>query len=46
MSKVLKDIEEIIEKTPVIDVHTHLGGEGIRQARTLADIISYHWVHL
>ena len=30
----------------MIDIHTHLGGEGIRQAQTLADIVSYHWVHL
>jgi hypothetical protein len=46
MSMGFDDIKEIIDKTPVIDVHTHLGGEGICQSRTLADIDSYHWVHL
>jgi len=46
MNPVYSQVFEIINEQPVIDVHTHIGGEGIRQARTLADIVSYHWVNL
>ncbi|MBD3320670.1 MAG: hypothetical protein GF350_06205 [Chitinivibrionales bacterium] len=35
-----------MDSMPVVDVHTHIGGRGLRQARTLADIVSYHWLHL
>ena len=28
----------------VADVHTHFPTRGLRQARTLADIVSYHWL--
>jgi hypothetical protein len=30
---------------PAIDIHTHLGTRGPRQAQSLADIVSYHWLH-
>jgi len=46
MNPTYLQVLEIIQELPVIDVHTHIGGEGIRQARTLADIVSYHWVNL
>jgi len=46
MNKTCLKVYEIINELPVIDIHTHIGGEGIRQARTLADIVSYHWVNL
>lgn len=39
-------VNAIVQKTPSVDVHTHIGGEGIRQARTLADLVNYHWVRL
>lgn len=39
-------ITEIVNNTPVIDIHTHLGDRGFRQARNLADIVAYHWIHL
>jgi hypothetical protein len=33
-----------IEEIPVIDIHTHLGTGGMWQARSLADILFYHWL--
>ncbi|MFP4027440.1 MAG: hypothetical protein ACLFWL_06600 [Candidatus Brocadiia bacterium] len=33
-----------LDQMEISDVHTHLGGGGLRQARSLADIISYHWL--
>ncbi|MBD3419357.1 MAG: hypothetical protein GF398_04485 [Chitinivibrionales bacterium] len=46
MNEIQKKIRQKLDELPIVDVHTHLGGEGLRQARNLADIVSYHWLHL
>jgi hypothetical protein len=33
-----------MDQMPAADVHSHLGTGRVRQARTLADIVSYHWL--
>jgi hypothetical protein len=40
----LDRIKGIVDETPVIDIHTHLGTNGIWQARDLTDILFYHWL--
>lgn len=44
MSDTFRRIREAMDSMRIFDVHSHLGGGGYRQARTLADIISYHWL--
>jgi hypothetical protein len=42
MADLCRRIRAALDETPVADVHSHLGG--LRQAQTLADIVSYHWL--
>jgi len=47
MRKIRAAVGDAVGNMPLADVHTHLGAqEGRRQARTLADLVSYHWLHL
>lgn len=46
MKNVQHQIRERMDTMEVADVHTHLGVSGFRQARTLADIVSYHWLNV
>jgi len=43
-SKRFERVKAIIEEIPIIDVHTHLGTDGVWQARDLTDILFYHWL--
>jgi len=43
-SDTFRRIRGSLDSMRVFDVHSHLGGGGHRQARTLADIVSYHWL--
>ncbi len=38
------EVREIVDDTPAIDVHSHLGTNGMWQARDLTDILHYHWL--
>ena len=40
----LGEVREIVDETPAIDVHSHLGTNGLWQARDLTDILHYHWL--
>lgn len=42
--KLLQSIHELIARTPLFDIHTHLGVRGTPYAECLADIVGYHWV--
>lgn len=44
MSELCERLRGAMDAMRVADVHSHLGGGGRRQARTLADIVSYHWL--
>ncbi|NLX04708.1 MAG: hypothetical protein GXY33_06165 [Phycisphaerae bacterium] len=44
MSESYQRIGGAIDSAPIFDVHSHLGTGGQAQARTLADIVSYHWL--
>jgi hypothetical protein len=46
MDQLTQRIHDEIQRIPAIDVHSHLGAQGLRKARTLADIVSYHWIML
>ena len=37
-------IKEAVDDIPVIDIHTHTGGNNIWQARNLTDLLYYHWL--
>ena len=45
MTSAQSALREAILSLPVIDVHTHLGSGGFRQAQSLAHLASYHWLH-
>ncbi|HEY3396572.1 MAG TPA: hypothetical protein VGM19_02835 [Armatimonadota bacterium] len=34
----------LVQETPAVDVHSHQGVKGVWQARSLAEILSYHWL--
>lgn len=40
-----QSIRESLDTVPVIDVHTHLGYGGRRNAANLAELAGYHWLH-
>ena len=42
----LEAVRAMIADTPVFDIHTHLGNQGSRQARTLAELVGYHWLRM
>lgn len=42
----LAEIRQVLRQVPAIDVHSHLGQYGFPQARTLADLVAYHWLSL
>ncbi|MFP4055355.1 MAG: hypothetical protein ACLF0G_00625 [Candidatus Brocadiia bacterium] len=42
MNELCRKIRDQLDELPVADVHSHLGG--VRQAQSLADIASYHWL--
>jgi hypothetical protein len=44
VSDTYRHLKAAIETLPAVDVHTHLGLRGQRQARTLADLVAYHWL--
>ena len=44
MNELCQRIRASMDSMSVADVHTHLGSFGLRQARNLADIVSYHWL--
>lgn len=46
MAELRQRIRQQLDELPVVDVHTHLGTGGLWQARHLADLVSYHWVHV
>ena len=44
-SALVKRLEDEIRTMPVVDLHSHLfGGGSTRQARTLLDLVGYHFV--
>ncbi len=46
MNELVQDIRTQLHATPAVDVHSHLGNQGICKARHLADLVSYHWIML
>jgi len=44
VNPVFTRIRQSLDVVPVVDVHSHLGTSGLWQARTLADLASYHWL--
>ena len=46
MNETMARIRDGLDGLPIVDVHTHLGTRGMWRARTLADLVSYHWVHV
>jgi glucuronate isomerase len=44
MNGLENELREGLDSLQVADVHTHLNMGGCRQAQTLAEIVSYHWV--
>ena len=46
MKSIHRRIAAALVEIPAVDIHSHLGAHGICHARTLADLVSYHWVHL
>ena len=45
MTRSFISLRQELDTVPVIDVHTHLGSGGPRQAQSLAHLASYHWLH-
>lgn len=39
-----QSITDLIARTPLFDIHTHLGVRGAPYAECLADIVGYHWI--
>lgn len=46
MSTLFQDIRKELDAIPVFDVHSHYGNYGYWQAKSLADIVSYHWLSI
>jgi glucuronate isomerase len=44
MSHPNPSLSRIVQETPAIDVHSHQGTGGVWQARSLWEILSYHWL--
>ncbi len=44
MSQLKSNLSRIVQETPAIDVHSHQGTSGVWQARSLWEILSYHWL--
>lgn len=44
MATANQNLSRIVQETPAIDVHSHQGTSGVWQARSLWEILSYHWL--
>jgi len=44
MSETARYVADIVHETKAVDVHSHQGTHGVWQARSLWDILSYHWL--
>lgn len=44
VSGMRREVLELIQETPAIDVHSHQGTNGVWQARNLWELFSYHWL--
>jgi len=45
MTRPFVSLRQELDAMPAIDIHTHLGSGGYRQAQSLAHLASYHWLH-
>jgi glucuronate isomerase len=44
MAQANPHLSQIVQETPAVDVHSHQGTNGVWQARSLWELLSYHWL--